>query len=69
MVDELLSFIEILMAVAPEMAPKIETAIDKWGSVHEVPTDKYIAEVRAPRTDEINERIDDMVDDLDIPED
>lgn len=68
MIQEVKSLIELLLEVAPEMAPKIETAIDKWGQVHNVPTDEYIKIVRDSREKAIDARIDAEVDDLDIPE-
>lgn len=68
MISEVVDFIKILMEVAPEMAPKVETAIDKFGQVHNVPTDEYIKVVRDSREAAINSRIDAEVDDLDIPD-
>lgn len=68
MIGEVVDFIKALMDVAPEMAPKIETAIDKWGAVHNVPTDEYIKVVRDSQESAIDKRIDAEVDGLDIPE-
>lgn len=68
MISEIKSLIEILLEVAPEMAPKIETAIDKWGQVHNVPTDEYIKVVRDSKEKSIDARIDGEIDDLDIPD-
>ena len=66
--DTLFSFLKVLLEIAPEMKPQIETAIEQYGEVHKVPTDKYIRAVRSNKFDEIDERIDGKIDDLDIPE-
>lgn len=68
MISEIRSLIEIIMEVAPEMAPKLETAIDKWGQVHKVPIDEYIKVVRDSKEKSVDTRIDREIDDLDIPD-
>ena len=54
--------------LAPDMAPKVKTALEEWSSIHKVPTDRIIEKVGPDKFDQIDQGIDQRIDNLNLPE-
>lgn len=65
---DIITFLKILLQLAPEAAEKVRSAVVQWGNVYKVPTDRIIRSIEPGKFDEVDRRIDRTIDALDIPD-
>lgn len=65
---DIITFLKILLKLAPEAAEKVRSAVVQWGNIYKVPTDRIIRSIEPGRFDEVDRRIDRFIDGLDVPE-
>lgn len=66
--NELIGFLKVLIEAFPELSPKVKTAVDKWGQIHNVPTDHIIKSVPIGGREQVDDEIDRLIDETDLPE-
>lgn len=61
MLADLITFLRVFLKSYPELFPKVQTALDQWGALHNIPTDHIIESVRPDKFSQIDGEIDGLI--------